>query len=251
MTNVSKSVSFVKDSSGAPAMDLTKVRESNPELAKIADKAGIALSTRDLSGVRAQVVVLLDHSGSMRRDFENQSVQKLLTRALGFSLQVDADGTVPVIPFDSRVWPTVDVTQANFSTVVDTSLFKPNNMGSTNLTDALVQVKELANNTDAPLFVVIITDGNPDHKPSVTKLVCELAGYPAFLKFLALRPVDYLSELDDLDDSKRLLDNVDAKPEKGTSLDLLTCSDADFIDAMVDEWDTWIKAATNAGVLTV
>ena len=248
---VSKSVNLVKDPAGAPATDLTKVRQANPDLAKLADKAGLALNQRDLAGIRAQVVVLLDHSGSMRGDFENQAVEKLLTRALGFSLQVDADGTVPVIPFDSRVWPTVDVTQANFSTVVNDALFRPQNMGSTNLTEALALVKELANNTDEPLFVVIITDGNPDHKPSVTRLVCELAGYPAFLKFLALRPVDYLSELDDHDNSQRLLDNVDAKPEKGTSLNLLTCSDADFIDAMVDEWDTWVKAATDAGVLRV
>lgn len=246
---VQKSVNLTKDPSGRPAVDLTKVREAAPDLAKLADKAGIVLSQQDLSGVRAQVVVLLDHSGSMRRDYESGAVAKIVHRALGFALQVDVDGTVPVIPFDGRVWPVVDVTTTNFSTVVNDALFRPQNMGSTNLTDALVQLKEIASNTDDPIFAIIVTDGNPDNKASVTRLVCELAGYPVFLKFLALRPVDYLSELDDLDDSKRLLDNVDAKPEKGTSLDLLACSDTEFIEAMLDEWSSWITVATAAGVL--
>lgn len=246
---VQKSVNLTKDPSGRPAVDLTKVRETAPELAKLADKAGIVLSQQDLSGVRAQVVVILDHSGSMRADYESGAVAKIINRALGFALQVDVDGTVPVIPFDGRVWPVIDVTMTNFSTVVNDALFRPQNMGSTNLTDALVQLKEIASNTDDPIFAIIVTDGNPDNKTSTTRLVCELAGYPVFIKFLALRPVDYLSELDDLGDDKRLLDNVDAKPEKGTSLNLLTCTDAEFIEAMLDEWSSWITVATAAGVL--
>jgi hypothetical protein len=67
-----------------------------------------------------------------------------------------------------------------------------------------------------------------------------------FLKFLAIKPVDYLQELDDLDASERLVDNVDAKflPDPAAMSDLA------FADAMVDEWDTWITAAAAVGVLT-
>jgi hypothetical protein len=250
MTTVQHSVSFTKDPSGAPAVDLKKVHEAgHVDLAKAAEKAGFALSKRDLAGMRAQVLVVLDESGSMRHDYESGAVQKLLQRCLGFALQVDADGTVPVIPFADNVWKTVEVTQANFATVVQEKLYRPGDMGLTNLTEALERVKDAAAQTDMPLFVIILTDGSPNHKPSATQLVCELAGYPAFLKFVALRPVDYLSELDDLPNSRRLLDNVDSKPEVGTNLDLLNCSDAEFADALADEWDTWVKAATAAGVL--
>jgi hypothetical protein len=69
-----------------------------------------------------------------------------------------------------------------------------------------------------------------------------------FVKFLAVAPVAYLNELDDLGNDRRLLDNVDAKPSS-PALNLRTCTDAQFADAMVDEWDTWIAAATKAGVL--
>lgn len=246
----SKTVSFTKDPSGAAAFDLDKVRETNPDLAKKADKAGLALSKRDLSGVRAQVVVVLDHSGSMSADYQNGSVQTLVERALGFALQVDVDGEVPVIPFDGRVWPTVDVNVNNYADVVNREIYKKNQMGSTNLTLALEEVRKLAEKTDAPLFAIVITDGNPDNKSTATAKVVELAGYPVFLKFLALREVSYLSELDDLDASKRLLDNVDAKPEAGSGQNLLTATDLEFAEAMVDEWDSWIADATKANVLS-
>lgn len=249
-----RTVKLVKDPSGAPAVDTVKVRAAGHEdLAKSAEKAGIALSKRNLSGIRAQAVVLLDMSGSMKRDYQSGAVQILLQRALGFSLQIDADGTVPVIPFDDRIRDTFDVNMGNFSTAAN-AVWTPNDMGSTNLAGALKVLMSMAKKTDAPIFACILTDGSPDDRKAATKVVCELAGYPVFLKFMALRPVDYLSELDDLEQSQpgaRLLDNVDAKPERGSSLNLLSCTDLEFQDAMADEFDTWTQAATTHGILAV
>lgn len=250
MSSPAKSVSLTKDPSGAPAVDLVKVREQHPDLAKKADKAGVALGKKDLAGIRAQAVVVLDHSGSMSAEYQNGSVQTLVERALGFALQIDVDGEIPVIPFDSKVWPTVDVNVGNYTDVVNREIYKRNQMGSTNLTSALEEVRKLAEKTDAPLFAIVITDGNPDNKATATAKVVELAGYPVFLKFLALREVPYLSELDDLDASKRLVDNVDAKPENGSGQNLLTATDLEFAEAMVDEWDTWIADATKANILS-
>ncbi len=51
-----RTVSLTKDPSGAPAVNLTKVRErGGVDLAKKADKAGISLSKRGLSGLRGAV----------------------------------------------------------------------------------------------------------------------------------------------------------------------------------------------------
>jgi hypothetical protein len=76
--------------------------------------------------------------------------------------------------------------------------------------------------------------------------VCELAEYPVFLKFLDIQPVCYLQELDDLDSSQRRVDNADAKYVSNPA----AMSDLDFAEAMIDEWDSWIKAATGAGIIT-
>lgn len=239
-------VKLVKDPSGSSAVNLSKVRDAgHVDLAKKADKAGVSLSKRDLAGIRAQAVLILDHSGSMGYDYQSGVVQQLVERSLGFALQIDLDGSIPVIPFDSRVHPTVDVTVNNYQNVVNREIYKPNKMGTTDLAAALKELVKLAASTDAPIFAIVITDGNPDDKSQTTRVVCDLARYPVFLKFLAIQQVDYLQDLDDLPDSQRLLDNVDAKFISNPA----GMSDLDFADAMVDEWDSWINLATARGVI--
>lgn len=247
-----RTVNLEKDPTGAPAVNLEKVRQAgHVDLAKTADKAGLALSKRDLAGIRAQAVLVLDHSGSMRSDYASGVVQKLVERALGFALQIDVDGKIPVIPFDTRVLPTVEVDVNNYRGVVQNRIWKPNNMGYTNMADALKVVRNMSEVTDAPIFCIFVTDGEPytggrgDDEAQTTEVVCDLARYPVFLKFLTVRPVAYLQKLDDLPNSARLLDNVDTKdvPNPDSMTDLA------FADAMVDEWDSWITAAKAAGTL--
>jgi Mg-chelatase subunit ChlD len=240
-----KTISLVKDPTGAAAVDITTLGSAHVDLAKRAQKAGISLSKRGLGGIRAQAVLILDHSGSMRSDYKNGTVQMLVERALGFALQVDVDGEIPVIPFDTKVKKTVPVNLRNYQGIVDSEIFKRRDMGTTDLAAALDVLKEMATKTDAPIFAIIVTDGSPNNRRATTKIVCELADYPVFLKFLAILPVDYLQELDDLDSSKRRVDNADAKFVTNPA----AMSDLEFAEAMVDEWDTWIKAATEAGII--
>lgn len=239
-----------RDATGAPAINLEKVRQGGHiALVKAADEAGVALAARNLSGVRAQAVAVLDHSLSMKADFRRGAVQLLLTRLLGFSLQIDADGKVPIVPFDDFVRPVVTATIDNYTDIVERHIWQPDNMGSTNMAQALEVVRDMAAVTEEPMFVTVLGDGNPNSFKDTTKVVADLARYPVFLKFAALRPVDYLDTLDNLTDRERLLDNCNAQPRKGSGLDLLSCSDAQFQAAMVEEWDLWITRALAAGVL--
>ncbi len=60
-------VPVVKDSSGAPAVDLGKVAAAgHVNLSKTAEKVGVSLRKRNLAGMRGRVIVLLDHSGMGR-----------------------------------------------------------------------------------------------------------------------------------------------------------------------------------------
>lgn len=241
---------LVRVAGGGAAVDLEKVRGAGHiNLAKAADEAGAALARRGLAGIRAQAVGVVDHSMSMRMDFHSGAVGRLIERMLGFALQFDADGRVPVLAFDDEVYAPVEATVDNYTTVVADQIWRPNEMGSTNLAAALDAVRQMAATTTMPLYVAIATDGEPNDEKGATKIVCDLARYPVFVKFLALRPVAYLSRLDKLDDSKRLLDNCNAQPGKGSGLSLLSCSDAAFQEAMADEWDLWIDRALKAGVL--
>lgn len=245
--SAARSVPIVKDVNGLPAVSLDKVENTGGvDLRKKTEAVSLSLSKKGMGGVRAQVMVVLDHSYSMSNDYRNGKVQDLVERFLGFGLAVDVDGEIPVVAFDNRVHGAVNVNLSNYKDIVNKSIYKPNNMGSTDLTSALQEVLKAAKNTDAPLYVAVITDGEPNDRDSARRLVCELANYPVFIKFLAVQKVRFLEELDDLDNSVRLLDNVDAKEY----LNLNNVDDNKFAADMVDEWDTWVNAAVAAGVLT-
>jgi hypothetical protein len=240
-------VKLTKDAAGTSAINLSKVRDAGHiDLAKRADKAGLALSKRGLAGIRAQAILVLDHSGSMHADYANGKVQTLVERVLGFALQIDVDGVVPVIAFDSVVHDPVEVTVANYQGAVDKYIWQPRRMGTTNLAKALMWVRGYAAAANEPIFCAVVTDGNPDSKPATTQVVCDLAGYPVFIKFLGIREVPYLDELDNLGTDRRLLDNVNAQSFD----DPASVSDLAFADAMAEEWDSWVAAATEAGVLS-
>lgn len=237
-------VPVVKDAAGNPAVDLGKVAAAgHVKLSKTAQTVGVSLAKRKLAGMRGRVIVLLDHSGSMYGDFQSGTVQKLLERTLGFGLQVDTDGSVEIVVFDSRTYVGPRVGLSNYQSAA-ANIWKPNAMGSTDLTGALNAIRKEAAKTREPIVCVVLTDGDPNDRRTATEIVVDLARYPVFIKFLALRDVPYLAELDDMDGG-RLLDNVDAK----TIDDPAGISDEAFAEAMVDEWDTWIVAATAAGVV--
>lgn len=243
-----KTVPLLKDVSGAAATNLQDIEDKGGlNLRKKTEAVAVSLRKRDMSGIRAQVIVVLDHSGSMDSDYRNGKVQDLVDRFLAFGLTVDADGEIPVIPFDSRVKNTVNVNINNYKGVVEREIYDQWGMGSTNLTAALEVVRNEAKKTDAPLFVAVVTDGEPNESHSAREIVKDLSRYPVFIKFLAVQKVSFLEELDDMSDSERLLDNVDTKEyHSGMS----NVSDEQFAEDMTDEWNTWVAAALAAGVLT-
>lgn len=254
-----RTINLVKDPTGAPAVNLAKVREAGHiDLVKRAEKAGISLSKRNLSGLRGAVRLYVDHSGSMEfpgaKDYSNGNVQRLVERALGYAFQLDSDGKIPVIAFDNELWPEVIVDQSNYEGIVEARIWHRNKMGGTLFVPVLEDLLNEARTTQEPIFAIIVTDGSPSDRTKATELVIELAKYPVQIKFLAIREADYLRKLDDLEERKpgaRLLDNVDAKFFDGEDCPILAdITDLQFADAMADEIDTWVSEATAKGVLT-
>lgn len=253
-----RTISLLKDPTGAPAVNLSKVREAGHiDLVKRAEKAGISLSKRNLGGLRGAVRLYVDHSGSMEfagaKDYSNGNVQRLVERALGYAFQLDSDGKIPVIAFDHRLHRPVVVDQSNYQGIVEARIWQPDDMGGTLFAPVLSDLLNEARSTDEPIFAIIVTDGSPSDPDRATQLVIELAKYPVQIKFLAIRDVDYLRELDDLEErhpGARLLDNVDAKFFDGEDCPVLAeITDLQFAEAMADEIDTWVRDATARGVL--
>jgi hypothetical protein len=208
------------------------------------DKAGISLSKAGLDGIRAEAVMILDHSISMSPGYRSGMVSTLVARALAFALHIDRDGRIPVIPFDSRLWPEVDVTLSNYADIVDQRIYRPGQMGGTYLAPALYQVLRMAETTEVPLYVVIVTDDDPSDRTAVISTIKELKRYPVFLKVLTLEDAPFWDSMDDMV-VPGLIDNLDAK----RVADPANMADLAFADVMVDEWHSWIDAAVAAGIL--
>lgn len=239
-----RTVTLRKESGAAVSLDKIQAI-GNVDLTKRYQKAGFALSKFGMEGARANVVMLLDFSGSMYGDYENGTVQKIVERALAFAANIDDDGEMPIIPFDDKVHKTLNVDLNNFSGIINRELFDGRNMGGTQMAKPLKIVRELAKQTNDPIYLIVVGDGSPWDAAETKQLVIELANYPVFIKFLSVRPVDFLDELDNLSDNERLLDNVDAKSIQNP--DSLT--DMELAEIMADEWLSWTQQATAKGVL--
>lgn len=228
-----------------PASDRSTVESSGgTDLAKKFDKAGLALSKAGLAGIRAEAVLVLDHSGSMRRGYASGMVQTLVDRALAFALQIDLDGKIPVLPFDSCLWPTVEVHLGNFDGIVNRVIWRPDDMGGTRLARALHVVTDMARHATVPMYVMIVTDDDPSDRAAVTAALQELRGYAVFVKVLTLVAAPFWDRLDDLD-IPGSVDNLDAKRVQ----DPAGMSDLAFAELMTDEWSSWVESATRAGIL--
>ena len=243
-----RTIRLAKPDTTAAQVNLDKADAGgHVSLVKRAQSVGEQLEKRGLLGLHAEPWLLLDRSGSMAGHYASGAVQTIVERALAFALLTSPTGTVNVVGFGSGVTPVVHVTQANYQGVIGRDI-PPPGWDTTNLTAALDVVLNRAKTADLPLFVTVVADGGADNPTSATRAFCDSARFAIFMKLLAVVPVAYFATLDDLDGTRRLLDNIDAKPEAGGK-SLLDMDDDEFAEAMVDEWSTWINAATAAGVL--
>lgn len=230
---------------GAPATSRTVVlSKGGVDLAKRFDKVGIALGEMD--GVQAEAGLILDHSGSMAGLYSNGAVQRAVDRALAFSLRIDPDGQIPVVPFDSQVWDTVPVNLDNYAGVVDRDIYKPYAMGGTILAPAMDRLIEMAETTKVPMFGVIVTDDDPQDRAMVLARLRYSKRLPIFWKVLVLvEDTPWWDARDSNTDDPHLVDNLNV----ARVTDIETISDLDFARKMTSEWADWVTRAKTAGIL--
>ena len=244
-------------------ISLAKTGQGTINMRKGAQAAYDSLTAAGLLGIRAKGRLWIDRSGSMGTDFREGRVQDLAEMVLAFMFQFTA--SVEVRFWDTVVHPPFVLTVDNYRGAIAREHAKLPRMGSTDMAGALELLRALMSEGEPELsFDVVLSDGNPDDfrrnynaedgdapgtAKQTTAMVCDLARYPTQIKFVGIRETDYLQMLDDLEDYQpgaRLVDNVDTKiyPDG-----LASITPEQFSADMTDEWDTWIAAATAAGVL--
>ncbi|UJV42034.1 VWA domain-containing protein [Streptomyces sp. AMCC400023] len=226
-------------------ISMTKVEQQAPGLVSLAKTAAVSLEKQGLSGQRAAVQLVLDHSGSMHPYYANGAVQRLAEQALGLSVNLDDDGSVPLVFFGSYVEQHDDIRLDNYAGLVD-HLHQRVHWGSTNYVAGMqAAIAEYRNSgaTD-PALVIFQTDGEPNDRRAAEKALREASSLPMFWAFVGFGGrVDFLEKLDDL--GRRTVDNASffhaANPHAVT--------DAQLYDGITGEFAQWLTAARAAGIL--
>jgi hypothetical protein len=214
-------------------------------LVSLVKTAAVSLQKSGLSGHRAAVYLVLDHSGSMYQFYADGSVQRLAEQTLALSANLDDDGTVPLVYFGTDAATPIDVRVDNYAGVV--GLTHPNvPWGSTDYVRAMnaVIAEHTVSGATSPALVIFQTDGEPDSRPATEAALRRAATLPVFWAFVGFGSnIEFLEKLDTL--TGRTVDNASffhaANPR--------TVSDAALYDGIVGEYAAWLTAAQAAGIV--
>lgn len=230
------------------AVDLRKkVETSSPVLLKKFDAAQVSLEKKGLLSERAEVLLVLDVSGSSRSLFRSGAYQELIDRFVAAALLFDDNGTVDTWLFDHRLHEAESITMANREGWTDRQLQRKDIWGMTEYAKPIDKIADgLMRGSRMPTYVAFITDGANHDKRDTTKAIQRASSLPAFFQFMAIgkeSDFPFLQRLDEL--TGREIDNAGffaLSDPKGIS-------DDEFYDKVMIEFPAWLTAARRAGIL--
>lgn len=230
-------------------IDLTKRIEASGgvDMVKKFETAAISLDKEGLTGQRAEVMLVLDVSGSARGLFKRGTYQQLVDRALAAGLLFDDNGTIETWLFDGKLRAGEDVTLASQAGWADRARKTKGIWGSTAYAPPIEEIAGgLTRGATMPTFVFFVTDGGNQDRRQTEKAIKTAATLPAFFKFMAIGDEDdfpFLQKLDDLSD--REIDNADFFAVR----DPMALSDEEFYRLVMQEFRGWLQAARARGIL--
>ncbi|MEV7425344.1 MULTISPECIES: VWA domain-containing protein [unclassified Streptomyces] len=220
-------------------------------LVDLTKSAAVSLRKAGLAGQRAAVYLVLDRSRSMGPYYRDGSVQHLAEQILALSANLDDDGVVPTVFFDSDAYEPAEIGLDAYRGRIDELHRRYGRMGSTNYAAAMDEVIDhyLGTGTDDPAFVVFQTDGSPNSRRAAEQTLCKAARLPLFWQFIGFGDDEFtfLRKLDDLAvPAKRVVDNAGFFPAGLRPADI---PDGVLYDQLMEEFPEWLAAARAAGVL--
>lgn len=182
----------------------------------------------DLGAVKAQVVVVVDYSGSMNRMYKDGTVQDVINKMLPLGLTFDDNGEVEIFRFadgdNFKQFESLNIN--NYDGYVE-KVIHNGHMGRTDYAPVLNEIKKLyidgetkkvgffarlfgkkattktltgADASVNPVFVIFITDGNNSDKKATDTIIRELSSKNCFIQFVGVgtESMRYLENLDSI-----------------------------------------------------
>lgn len=232
------------------AIDLNKIEERKENIINLKKEAGIGKNSK------AQVVLIVDYSYSMKGLYDNGTVQDTVERILPLGLAFDDDGSVDTYLFHEGFKELPAITLNNLDGYVG-SEFRKNTMGSTSYAPVLNAVKKKftpktggflgfgakeGTQMEYPVYIIFIADGGNDDRDATEKVIKEMSEMGFFIQFVGIgnASFSFLEKLDDLPGRK--LDNANFFQVSN----IKTMSDDALYQGLMKEYPQWLLQAKDA-----
>ncbi|MGX1806902.1 vWA domain-containing protein [Nocardia sp. NPDC055321] len=236
----------VPGESALPAEQRERLDFRKREVAKV-------LLTKQATGVRARVVLVIDKTGSMRQLYNRKVVHRVVERMIPIAIQLDDDGLLEPYLYarDFLKLPNITVEQAHSWTEKYLHLSGTREgldydfIGLGNVEMPIMrEVMRTLKPGGPPTLVLFFTDGGFAKKREIADLMREAANLPAFWQFIGLGKANFgvLHTLDELDG--RTVDNAGFFP----ALDIDELDDPALYTSLLGEFPDWLRAARAAGI---
>ncbi|MGF0253109.1 vWA domain-containing protein [Rhodococcus erythropolis] len=213
------------------------------------------LLTKGGNGIRARVVLVIDKTGSMAKQYRTRVVHRVVERMVPVAIQLDDDGKLEPYLYAVSFVKLPEISVHDAEELSDTYLHLRGSHGGFNYDKIGAANREVPIMTEilsgltrgsAPTLVLFFTDGGFSERKEITKLMREASGLPAFWQFVGIGKANYgvLEKLDDLDG--RVVDNAGFFALD----DIDTVDDAQLYTRLLSEFPDWHKAAVAAGITT-
>lgn len=213
------------------------------------------LLTKGASGVRARVVLVLDKTGSMHRQYKKKVVNRVVERMVPVATQIDDDGKLEPYLYAKKFLRLPEIEVHTAEAWSDTYLhlsgthggFDYSAIGAVNDEIPIMSeiIATLTQGASTPTLVLFFTDGGFTTKTPIVKLMRQASELPAFWQFVGIGKANYglLEQLDTL--SGRKVDNAGFFALD----DIDKVDDAVLYKRLLSEFPEWLRAARSAGIV--
>jgi stress response protein SCP2 len=212
------------------------------------------LLTKDAAGVRARVIIVIDKTGSMAKQYSKKVIHRVVERMLAVATQIDDDGQLEPYMYAKSFLRVPDIGVANLETWTEEYLHIYGNHGGFDygtigaVNDELPIMNEILGSVTArhPVLVLFFTDGGFRKKGPISDLMRAASSAPVFWQFVGIGKANYglLEQLDEMDG--RVVDNAGFFALD----DIDKVSDDELYHRLLSEFPDWLRAARAANILT-
>lgn len=238
----------VNQPQNTPKVSLEKKLETGaPQLVSLAKPIKVQLEKHNLQNTIARVGLVMDITGSMRKRYNDGTVQEIVNHVLPLAVQFDDDGELDFWYYAKEQKRMDSVNMRNYKEAVPENwkdLMKE--LGGVNNEPPILElVVEEYKNSRLPAYVIFVTDGGFATKTKIKKIISAASEFPIFWQFVGVGGTSYgiLEELDTMEG--RYVDNANFFALD----DFMTAPNDELYSRLLEEFPSWLREVKSKGMI--